>query len=474
MIKNYTLTVCLSVFILLGFSTKTLAQRNKALKQVNLSIQMSDKDSCAIDTIRIFSWTGIQVEEIAKVSGTKGKNGYEFNFSLKNVPYGNYYLGRIVNNSMTDMRPIVLGLEDKILLQGNCSAINLLKFVDSKINNTFESMVDSIKEQSNQFLGLINEFQQNTGNKEKQATIKKAISDLDFRRKELYNNLKKEQPDLSKIVALYTYLSYQNHQKDAQQTEGQYIAENYFQFVNLSDSAYLHIAFFYESFKSYAASLTQAGLTQEQVQAYLDQTLVKVGNKNPQYKPALLAAAFGVMANNKKLFLYYSEQFLKLYRGQNQVLDNFLDQQISQLKSSTEIGDEAPDFTAATPEGGTKSLKSLRGKVLLVDFWASWCGPCRRENPNVVAVYNKYKDKGFDVLGVSLDQDATRWKGAIEQDKLSWHHVSDLGGWGSAPAKLYKVTGIPQTLLLDKNGVIIAKNLRGPALEEKLKEIFGE
>ena len=180
------------------------------------------------------------------------------------------------------------------------------------------------------------------------------------------------------------------------------------------------------------------------------------------------------MANNKKLFLNYAEQYQKMYKGQNQILDNFLDQQIAQLKSSTEIGDEAPDFSAATPEGGTKSLKSLRGKVLLVDFWASWCGPCRRENPNVVAVYNKYKSKGFDVLGVSLDTDAARWKGAIQDDKLTWHHVSDLGGWRSAPAQLYKVTGIPQTLLLDKNGVIIAKNLRGPALEEKLKEIFGE
>jgi peroxiredoxin len=404
----------------------------------------------------------------------KGKNGFEFNFNLKNVPFGNYYLGRIVNNNMSDMRPVVLGLEDKIYLKGSCNAIQQLAFVDSKVNSLFEAMVDSIKVHGNQFMELITEFQQNIGNKEKQASIKKAMSEIDFRRKELYNKLKKEQPELAKIAALYTYQSYQNNQKNPQQTEGQYVAESYFQFADLTDSSYIRVAFFYESVKSYATSLSQSGLTQEQLQAYLDQMLTKVGIKNPQYQPALLASAFGVIASNKKLFLYYAEQYQKMYRGKNQMLDNFLDQQISQLKSSTEIGDEAPDFSAATPEGGTKSLKSLRGKVLLVDFWASWCGPCRRENPNVVAVYNKYKDKGFDVLGVSLDQDATRWKSAIEQDKLSWHHVSDLGGWGSAPAKLYKVTGIPQTLLLDKNGVIIAKNLRGPALEEKLKEIFGE
>ena len=473
MSKNYTLTACISLLSILCLGTNLHAQ-SKALKQLQLSVQLSDKDSCAVDTLRLYSWTGIQVEEIAKVTATKAKNGFEFNFNLKNVAFGNYYLGRLVNNSISDMRPVLLGLEDKIVLKGTCTAMQQISFEDSKVNSSFESMVDSIKVQGNEFLTLITEFQQNAGNKEKQAATKKAIFELDFRRKDLYNRLKKEQPELSKIVALYTYQSFHNNQKSPEQSEGDYIGENYFQFANLSDSSYLRVAFFYEAFKNYASNLVQVGLSQEKVQYYLDQNLAKVGSKNPHYKPALLAAAFGVMASNKKLFLNYAEQYQKMYRGQNQILDNFLDQQIAQLKSSTEIGDEAPDFTAATPEGGTKSLKSLRGKVLLLDFWASWCGPCRRENPNVVAVYNKYKEKGFDVLGVSLDTDAARWKGAIQDDKLTWHHVSDLGGWRSAPAQLYKVTGIPQTLLLDKNGVIIGKNLRGPALEEKLKEIFGE
>lgn len=473
MTKIYTLPVCITMLTIICLGTNLNAQ-NKALKQVQLSVQMSEKDSCAVDTMRLYSWTGIQVEEISKATPIKGKNGFEFNFNLKNVAFGNYYLGRLVNNSISDMRPVLLGLEEKIVLKGSCAAMQQISFVDSKINSSFELMVDSIKVQGNEFVTLITEHQQNAGNKEKQANIKKAISELDFRRKDLFNRLKKEQPELSKIVALYTYQSFHNNQKSPEQTEGDYIGDNYFQFANLADSSYLRIAFFYEAFKSYASNLVQVGLTQEQVKSYLDKTLAKVGSQNPHYKPALLAAAFGVMANNKKLFLNYAEQYQKMYKGQNQILDNFLDQQIAQLKSSTEIGDEAPDFSAATPEGGTKSLKSLRGKVLLVDFWASWCGPCRRENPNVVAVYNKYKSKGFDVLGVSLDQDATRWKGAIQEDKLTWHHVSDLGGWRSAPAQLYKVTGIPQTLLLDKNGVIIAKNLRGPALEEKLKEIFGE
>ncbi|MEZ4842651.1 MAG: TlpA disulfide reductase family protein [Bacteroidia bacterium] len=137
-----------------------------------------------------------------------------------------------------------------------------------------------------------------------------------------------------------------------------------------------------------------------------------------------------------------------------------------------EIGGEAPDIQLASPTGETVSLYSLRGKVVLIDFWASWCGPCRRENPNVVKLYNEYKEKGFEIYSVSLDQDASRWQAAIAQDKLTWTHVSDLRGWKSSAAALYRVTGIPQTYLLDKNGIIIGKGLRGAELEQKLSEIF--
>lgn len=140
--------------------------------------------------------------------------------------------------------------------------------------------------------------------------------------------------------------------------------------------------------------------------------------------------------------------------------------------SALDIGGLAPEITLASPTGEMVSLSSLRGKVVLIDFWASWCRPCRQENPNVVRVYNKYHDKGFEVFSVSLDNDAMRWKAAIQQDGLTWTHVSDLKGWSSSAAGLYKVTGIPKTFLLDKNGRIIAKDLRGPQLELKLEEIF--
>ena len=135
-------------------------------------------------------------------------------------------------------------------------------------------------------------------------------------------------------------------------------------------------------------------------------------------------------------------------------------------------GAMAPEINLATPAGPNLALSSLRGKYVLIDFWASWCGPCRRENPNVVKTYATYKDKGFEIFGVSLDQNREAWLKAIETDKLVWKHVSDLKYWNSAGAQAYQVNSIPQTFLVDPAGRIIAKGLRGAALDNYLAKLF--
>ncbi len=136
------------------------------------------------------------------------------------------------------------------------------------------------------------------------------------------------------------------------------------------------------------------------------------------------------------------------------------------------IGSKAMDFTQNDVNGKPVSLSSYRGKYVLIDFWASWCRPCRMENPNVVAAYNQYKGKNFTVLGVSLDQSKDNWLQAIKADNLTWTQVSDLQYWSNAVAQMYRIQSIPQNLLIDPNGLIIAKNLRGEELNARLKELI--
>jgi peroxiredoxin len=138
------------------------------------------------------------------------------------------------------------------------------------------------------------------------------------------------------------------------------------------------------------------------------------------------------------------------------------------------LGQKAPDFTQNDPEGQPVKLSSLQGNYILIDFWAAWCGPCRQENPNIVAAYQKFHEKGFDILGVSLDQSKEDWLGAIEKDGLIWTQVSDLQGWNNEAARLYGINSIPSNLLLDPEGRIIYKSLRGKALHTELERLFSD
>lgn len=158
---------------------------------------------------------------------------------------------------------------------------------------------------------------------------------------------------------------------------------------------------------------------------------------------------------------YPANAFVKQYH--NQV----------EMERKTAIGQPAPDITLPDADGNMKSISSLRGKVVLLDFWASWCGPCRKENPYVVKVYNQFHQKGFEIFSVSLDKDRAAWLKAISADNLTWpDHVSDLKYWNSAGAAIYGVTAIPYSVLIDREGLIIAKKLRGDALEKKVSELL--
>ena len=172
----------------------------------------------------------------------------------------------------------------------------------------------------------------------------------------------------------------------------------------------------------------------------------------------------------------YSDLYKSLDAGLSKKFPNdknvIMFHEVVERMLSTNIGQFAPEISLASPDGKEIALSSLKGKLVLIDFWASWCGPCRKEMPNVVKIYSKFKNKGFEIYGVSLDQDKEKWMEAITKDGINWPQVSDLKYWDNVAAKIYNVQGIPYTVLIDKDGKIIAKNLRGQELEKKIAEVL--
>jgi peroxiredoxin len=419
--------------------------------------------------MKIYTFDGLVFQAAQEV---RSQNGiYEFN-----IPAGEhrfYYVGA----SERALQPVVLGGEYGVEIDGSCTErTNSLTIRNSFINQEYQQLKQRFQElqQANQSAVYAYRRAMNLpdDHADKQAA-KAGLLAVDQDRLSLLDSLREANPFLYRIATLNTYLSYVNHGAEEYPSETPYFANEYFRFVDWSDEGYNHLPWVFEAFKMYAGALTQLNLPPAELEAYVDHTMSEIPAGSRAEKMALSGILSVLKQKTHGSFRHYVNRFAEHFGDTEPAALANLQEELRSM-SAFMVGGEAPDFIQQTPAGENMALSDLRGKVVLVDFWASWCGPCRRENPNVVRMYEEYKAQGFEILGVSLDRTKDRWLQAIEQDGLEWLHVSDLKGWQNEVAQLYGVTSIPHTVLLDAEGRIIARGLRGPSLEAKLAEIFQE
>jgi peroxiredoxin len=426
------------------------------------------KNDCeATDSIHILEHDGVALRIIKTVSLEEGIKGLSFTFEFDQLEQGFYFLGLEPNN----VKAMILGTEKNVTVKGSCKGLPAA-IVQSTINTQFSTAFAKTQQFNKDFSVQVNAIRAARGNAEviKKATIE--MGKIDDQKRQLLSETTIKSPFLGNVIGLYTYLSFQNNNK-TYNNEIEYFGNEYFAFANLSDPHFNRIPFLYDQVRQYTQTLTQVSQPNNVQEAFSTRLLSQIPPKTRTHKCVLAGIYNGYQqGNNQALFAKFGEQYIKLYGSQNPDVASNLALQVKMAKSFSS-GGEAPNFTMKQVDGTDLTLSDLRGKVVLVDFWASWCGPCRKANPEVVRIYNQYKDKGFDVLGVSLDRNQASWEKAIATDKLTWHHVSDLKGWKNAAAQLYSVRSIPQTVLIDAEGKIIARNLKGAALEAKLKEILG-
>ncbi len=379
-----------------------------------------------------------------------------------------YYIGQ------TDkaVLPVLLGSEEGVTISGNCKNMRQVTLTGSSLNSEYNQLKETLNQLKSETSQLARQFQMVATAPARQKPIIEKLKKLDDQKLALLDSLRKSNPFFAKIAALNTYLSYQNYGQDYRD-ELNYFANEFFVHTDFTDKAYDHLPWVYEAFKSYATTISSVTLTAEQHQQVLEKALSQVPSDRPVYQLAIGGVITALKQKNHANFPYFAKLYIKNYGDKDPVMASALQQEIDAVKNYA-VGGIAPDFTQQSPDGKDISLSDFRGKVVLIDFWASWCGPCRKENPNVLKVYKKYKEKGFEILGVSLDKTKDRWIKAIAEDGLPWPQVSDLKGWSNAVAQDYSVRSIPHTILLDKDGKILARGLRGPALERKLAEVLGE
>ena len=433
--------------------------------QENITLTAKVNNCEGIEEMHILEFDGLVFKPVYTV---QKEGDTTFKFQLPKTAARFYYLGTDSGNRI----PIILGPEKEVSVQADCQSFKKARINHSPLNQNYLRVRSNLMSLKNQRNTLDYKYQRAFSQPDKLREVSLALKELDDQMLAFYEDLKKEHPYLAKVMELNLYLSFQNN-RGKHKNELEYFVNEFFRYANWSDPDYNYLPWVYESMKGFVTTIMSTNLPDAKQQEIFDHILRQIPTPSRTLKLALGGTMAALKAKVHPNYSVYVQQFKEAFKESDPEAVAALEQELEKAKQFM-IGGTPPDFTQFTPEGKAVSLSDFRGKVVLVDFWASWCGPCRKENPNVVRMYNKYKDKGFEILGVSLDRKKAQWVYAIEKDGLTWPHISDLKGWRNEVAQSYSVTSIPQTVLLDKEGKILARNLRGPTLEAKLIELFGK
>ena len=451
-------------FLLLALAAfMSFAQSAPKTKNLRLEVSLTGCQGVS-EVLYLYEFSGIGFKMVNGVQIQDNKAAFDLPMSGPRF----YYVGTNENN----LKPLVLGTEAEVKMSSDCKQMRNAQFVNSPLNLEYEQLREQVNKLRSAANQLSNQYRLVAADPVKADAMAELMKKNDEEKLRLLDSLKKANPYFEQVAALNTYLSYVNY-GSGYENELIYFVKEYFKYADWENRDLDYLPWVYESWKSFAETISNTGIQKDKHKEFIDEALKAVPADTRTYQLALGGVVATLQTKNHPNFIPYAKEYLRRYEAADPQVVAPLKTALVRMEASAD-GGTAPDFKQATPDGKQFGLSDLRGKVVLIDFWASWCGPCRRENPNVVKLYNRFKDKGFDILGVSLDTDRARWLGAIEADGLVWPQVSDLKGWQNEVGQLYGVRSIPHTVLVDREGKIIAKNLRGAALEAKVAEIFGE
>ena len=368
----------------IGLLFSSTQAQNADFDKVNVDCHIK---ACGGD-LWLFVFNGTTFNPLQK---GKVKNDSLYTFSLDVGDPSFYYIG----NDRNRIKPIILGSEAEVVVRGQCGQTFTMSIEKSPLNKSYISLKQEMQELQKAHGTYARAFRGAKDSLQQQGVLKN-MQKLDDQKFHFLDSLKKDNPLFGSIVALNTYPSYPLQNQKGYPNELYYFADNYFQYANLADPIYNQSSWIYETFKSFTNTISNKRLAMDadRHQNYLNKWINQIPTGTAAHKYALSAVVVVLKQQEHPNYARFAEQFIKDYEASDPDAAADLKAQMEAVKNFM-IGGTPPDFEQKSPEGDGIKLTDFRGKYVLIDFWASWCGPCRRENPNVVKLYEKYKDKRF-------------------------------------------------------------------------------